>query len=318
MTRGSGARHVVCAVDSQMVYGLAVALSSLRETSDEVFGVTVGYLEGTLGDHDRTYLERVMNHCGIRHSFVDLGSDPRFITQGHISPTTFAKFLLADAHAGAHLWIDADTVALPGWDTIFSLIDSTTPEQGLVVAERGADKLGLPFNAGVLGWPAGSRRPWSKRLDDLDAVDTQEQFLFNQLYSDSARVVSERYNSLTYRIDKLPSSDRPYIIHYAGAHKPWHLPRHYANRCTDYECPWSAWFVAEASFIAGIDDAALKESTRERQTAARRSGAIRWRRDHSGRIFLRILEGLGPWGRPLVQVLGFVAFLVPRGTHPIH
>ena len=311
-------RHVVCAVDAQMVYALAVVMSSLQRAATKPFRLTIGYLAGTLPGSDRDYLARVMDHLGIPHVFSDLGNDSRFITQGHISPTTFAKFLLADQTSDAHLWLDADTVALPGWDSIFGLLDSTTPHQGLLVAERGADKQGLPFNAGVLGWPAGTRRDWSARLNDLEVVDTQEQYLFNELYAPTAKTVSERYNALTYRIDRIPENNPPYIIHYAGAHKPWHVPRALTGRCVDYGCPWSAWFVAEAQFLSGIEDASLLEETHRRQRQALRAGKVRWQRDHAGLIFLRILVTLGPLGRVLVGLLGPLASRAPRGTHPLH
>lgn len=312
------AHHVVCAIDSQMVYALAVVMSSLQRTATEPFRLTIGYLAGTLSETDRDYLARVMDHLGVPCAFSDLGNDPRFITQGHISPTTFAKFLLADQNPDAHLWLDADTIALPGWDSIFGLLDSTTEQQGLLVAERGADKHGLPFNAGVLGWPAGSRRDWSSRLNELEVVDTQEQYLFNELYAPTAKTVSERYNSLTYRIDKIPENDPPFIIHYAGAHKPWHLPRSLTGRCLSYGCPWSAWFDAEAEFLKGIGDASLLGETQRRQRRALRSGKVRWQRDHAGLIFLRILVTLGPLGRVLVGLLGPLASRAPRGTHPLH
>ena len=312
------AHHVVCAIDSQMVYALAVVMSSLQRTATEPFRLTIGYLAGTLSEGDRAYLGRVMDHLGISYAFSDLGNDPRFITQGHISPTTFAKFLLADQNPDAHLWLDADTAALPGWDSIFGMLDSTTPQHGLLVAERGVDKHGLPFNAGVLGWPAGPRRDWSARLNELEVVDTQEQYLFNELYAPTAKAVSERYNSLTYRIDRIPKSEPPFIIHYAGAHKPWHLPRSLSAPCSRHSCPWSAWFAAEAEFLQGIGDASLLKETQRWQRQALRSGKVRWQRDHAGLIFLRILVTLGPLGQVLVGLLGPLASRAPRGTHPLH
>jgi lipopolysaccharide biosynthesis glycosyltransferase len=311
-------RHVVCAIDSQMVYALAVAMSSLQKSATTPFRLTIGYLAGTLSEGDRDYLDRIMDHIGVAYSFSDLGSDPRFITQGHISPTTFAKFLLADQNPDAHLWLDADTVALPGWDSIFALLDATTPQEGLLVAQRGADKLGLPFNAGVLGWPNGPRRDWSARLNALELVDTQEQYLFNELYAPTAKTVSERYNSLTYRIDRIPEIDPPFIIHYAGAHKPWHLPRPLTGRCVAHRCPWSAWFAAEAEFLQGLDNPGLLAETLVHQQAALRCGKVRWQRDHVGLIFLRILVTLGPLGRVLVGLLRPLASRAPRGTHPLH
>lgn len=310
--------QVVCAIDSQMVYALCVALHSLQRHVSTPFGLTVGYLEGTLPEGDRDYLSAVISHLGIDHQFSNLGSDARFITQGHISPTTFAKFLLADSHPQAHLWIDADTVGLAGWDGLFAHVHRATTAQGLVVAKREEGATGLAFNAGVLGWPAGARRQWSDHLNSLGPVDTQEQHLFNLLYADTAMRVSERFNVLTYRIDTLSSKTPPFIIHYAGAHKPWHMPRRHAHRCLSYRCPWSEWFIAESEFLDGLSNSALLQDTLGHRERALRSGTLRWQRDHRGLMFLRLLQGLGPLGDALVAIVGSLARFVPRGTHPVH
>jgi len=308
-----------------MTFALAVLLSSLTNTKSTPFHVTIGFLEGQLPTSDRDFLKQICQHLTIEVSFLPLPHREVFISQGHISPTTFAKFLLADAIEGPHLWIDADTVALPGWDTIFTHIFQCTGEQGLVVAARGETKpntastpSALPFNAGVLGWPGGTRRNWETPLSTLDEVDTQEQFLFNQLYAPTATQVSEKFNLLTYRRDALAPDDLPFIVHYAGAHKPWHLKRTLSVFCLDHNCPWSAWFAAEKVFLAGIAGSDLERETLRRQKAALTTGSIRARRDNSGYNFLRLLSAVGPGAHLITTILRQLKEWVPRGTHPIH
>ena len=318
-------RHVVCAVDSQMVYGLSILLSSLRNTSHEAFNLTIGYLGERLSEGDRAFLREVTKELEIDTEFLPLPERDIFISQGHISPTTFAKFLLGDEYPTAQVWIDADTVALAGWDQLFEEVAACSPAEGLVVAERGSNSSSqqgkpsdLPFNAGVLGWPAGDRRDWETPLGSLAVVDTQEQFLFNELYASTARRVSEKFNLLTYRVDSLDPNDMPYIIHYAGAHKPWHLRRDLANACLDHQCPWAAWFDAEQKLHSQQGNTALGRELVRRQRVALRAGTIRLRRDHSGYNFLRLLSGLGPVAPLVLNVLRLLKQWVPRGTHPIH
>jgi lipopolysaccharide biosynthesis glycosyltransferase len=318
-------RHVTCAVDTSMVYALCVALSSLSASRSSTFHVTIGYLEGTLSNDDRRFLDDLMKELGISADFAALPNREVFISQGHISPTTFAKFLLGDAITAEHVWIDADTVALPGWDQLFEEVNTCSQEEGLVVAERGLVAVGaiskpsdLPFNAGVLGWPSGPRRDWETPLSALEKVDTQEQFLFNQLYSATARRVSEKFNLLTYRIDSLDLVDTPYIIHFAGAHKPWHLRRDLTGHCRAHRCPWSAWFSAEQALWAKLANNSLSDELEKRQRAALTSGKVRWRRDHSGYIVLRLLTFLGPVAPVVIGLLRLLKQWLPRGTHPIH
>lgn len=323
--RQGAVRHVVCAVDSQMVYGLTVLLSSLKDTSHEDFTLTVGYLGERLSEDDRTFLRWATEELAIDTEFLPLPDRDIFISQGHISPTTFAKFLLGDQYPTPHVWIDADTIALAGWDQLFDEVTACSTDEGLVVAERGSNSSSqqgkpsdLPFNAGVLGWPAGARRDWETPLGSLAVVDTQEQFLFNELYASTARRVSEKFNLLTYRVDSLDSNDMPYIIHYAGAHKPWHLRRDLAKACLDHQCPWAAWFEAEQKLHSQHGNTAFGRELLRRQKVALKAGTVRPRRDHSGYNFLRLLNGLGPVAPIVVNALRLLKQWVPRGTHPIH
>ena len=323
--RQGAVRRVVCAVDSQMVYGLTVLLSSLKDTSHDDFILTVGYLGERLSQGDRDFLGEVTKKLEIDVEFLPLPDRDIFISQGHISPTTFAKFLLGDHFRTPHVWIDADTVALAGWDQLFDEVTACSAAEGLVVAERGSNSSNqqgkpsdLPFNAGVLGWPEGNRRDWETPLASLDEVDTQEQFLFNELYASTARRVSEKFDLLTYRIDYLNPSNMPYIIHYAGAHKPWHLRRDQAKACLDHQCPWAAWFEAEQRLHSQHGNTAFGRELLRLQEVALKAGTVRLRRDHSGYNLLRFLTSLGPVAPIVLNTLRLLKQWVPRGTHPIH
>ena len=314
-------RRVVCAIDSQMTYALAVLLGSLARSRGVEFRVTVGYLEDTLAPSDRELISTVAEELSIELDFMPLPSHPLFIAQGHISPTTFTKFLLADAIPGAHLWLDADTVVLEGWDSVFSRIDATTEEQGLLVARRSGGRQvdkGMAFNAGVLGWPAASRRDWEQPLKSLELVDTQEQFLFNSLYAASANEMPEKYNSLTYRLDRFEPNDPPFIIHFAGAHKPWHLRRDLTHHCITYSCPWSVWFHAEQNLFSDLADRPVLDKVRYYRDQALTASSARGGRDQGGLRLLCALRALGPVAPAIIWTLRLLKQWVPRGTHPIH
>ena len=318
--------HVVCAVDAQMTYALTILLSSLASTASAPFRVSVGYLDNKLPRQDRNFLAQLCEELSIPLDFIALESHPLFIKQGHISPTTFAKFLLADMIPTAHLWLDADTVALAGWDAIFDTIAETTSNEGLVVARRSDNRenpnqteaKGLRFNAGVLGWPATQRRDWQTPLASMAVVETQEQALFNELYGDDARSVSEAFNTLTYRLEQIPAHEPPFIIHFAGAHKPWQLVRNLAGVCLAYGCPWSAWFQEEAQLEKRLEVTALDATRKTFSRAALHTGAFSWDRDRSGLRLLKLLRLIGPLAPVLVALLRLAAHQAPQGTHPLH
>lgn len=322
-------RVVVGAIDDNMVYPLLVWAWSLVRSAQIPPRWVIGFLEGTLSSKNREFLESGLNFLGLEWEFRELPFDQRFITQGHISPTTFTKFLLADLVEFPHIWIDVDTVATPGWDQLFAIVTDAPRDVSLVVAERGS--LGnralkkaespshLAFNAGVLGWPQGSRKPWSDSLDSMTVVETQEQQLFNNLYAASLATVSESFNTLTYRVDSLRDlTEIPRIIHFAGAHKPWQLPDRFRRLCLRHECPWSLWFEAETAMLAEFTPRPLREQVLQQRAQSLRSGVYHFRREHRGLGLLKILRVMGPFGWLVVALLRPLRSFVPRGTHPLH
>ena len=322
-------RVVSGATDDVMVYGLLVWASSLQATRTAPFHLVVAYFRGTLSETNQNLISNVLGELGINHSFLPLDLDERFVAQGHISPTTFTKFLIADRIPSAHLWIDVDTVAMPGWDDLFTEIEQAPQQHDLVVASRGARApttnplaplapSDLPFNAGVLGWPASPRKDWVSKLDEVGDVPTIEQFIFNTLYDTSAFRVPENFNMLTYRIDRIDEGNKPRIVHYAGAHKPWHLTRRLGVACTRYRCPWSLWFEAEKAMLAHLSHTACLKPVLLEQRRALRSGKMHWRRDHSGFLLLRVLRVLGPLGWVILLAATPFRRWIPRGTHPLH
>lgn len=316
------------AVDDGMAYAVLPWAYSLDRSAHTPPHFIIGFLEGKLNSRNRQALTAGLSSLSISHDFVELTPDPRFIKQGHISPTTFSKFQLADTIPGPHVWIDIDTVATAGWDQIFSEISQAPRSTALVVAERGHEHTvstetsrkpsDLAFNAGVLGWPDRERIPWSEALDSAAAVDTQEQYLFNALYSGRFHRVSERFNALSYHYDTVDQMSLPLIAHFAGAHKPWHLPRRFAQLCTRYHCPWGLWFEVEQELLGKLAGSADLRDIRRLRREGLRSGRWSSARDHRGRMLLHVLRMLGPFGWALVVVSQPLKKLVPRGTHPLH
>ena len=324
----SGSPVVSGAVDDVMAYAVLPWAYSLHTRATRRPHFVIGYLPGRLSDLNREALASALEYLSISHEFSLLSHDARFIHQGHISPTTFTKFQLADLIPGQHVWIDIDTVATAGWDHIFSEISSAPSGAHLVVATRGdrppaqpgkpSKPSDLVFNAGVLGWPARNRIPWSGALDSAEIGETQEQQLFNSLYANHLWTISERFNTLTYRYDQVDSSQLPLIMHYAGAHKPWHVPRRFSGACLRHQCPWSLWFQLEKELLSKLSGYRNLEDVVRLQSEALRSGALGVSGEQRGRALLHALRILGPLGWMAVVLAKPFSRLIPKGTHPLH
>lgn len=323
-----GLSTVVGALDDNMVYPALVWAHSLNRSCSRPIFFIIGYLRGSLSLAHKKSLEDNLSTLEISHRFIELDDDPLFISQGHISPTTFAKFVLADVVKGPNVWIDIDVVATHNWDSLFDLLDSIPEKSDLLVAKRyrGTDdpqgislpKMEMLFNAGVLGWPKKERLAWRDALSHTELVDTQEQYLFNKLYCGKVHYVSESFNLLSYHYDSLTHHTIPYLAHFAGAHKPWHLPRRFSKICSVHQCPWALWFEAEDSMLVEASRKGIIQNLMILQEVALHSGQSSSSADHRGRQFLRLLSRLGRAGWLLIILLRPFRSLIPRGTHPVH
>lgn len=310
-----------------MAYAVLPWAFSLHSRAKVPPHFVIGFLEGRLSDKNKIALGSALEYLSISHEFMLLRNDLRFIQQGHISPTTFTKFQLADAIEGEHVWVDIDTVATAGWEDIFSEISRAPGTARLIVAARNRElhvphepkkPSDLTFNAGVLGWPAQDRIPWSMALDDADIVETQEQYLFNALYGNFLHTVSEKFNTLTYRLGTVNPSHLPLITHYAGAHKPWHLPRQFSGECIRHQCPWSLWFALELELLEKLGGYQQSSEITRLKREALRSGGFRLSADQRGRALLHALRMLGHMGWLVLWLTRPLKAVIPRGTHPLH
>ena len=323
-TKSKNCNTIVCAIDDNMVYALIVFAHSFARNAENPVEIVIGHIRGELSQKNQELVTSVLDYLGVEHRAIELLPDPRFISQDYISSTTYARFVLADLVTECHVWVDVDTVASPGWDSIFDKIRNSPPESLLVVASRGSSDTSSEgnsyrtrFNAGVLGWPARNRLAWAEQLDSLRPPRTDQDIL-NELYHDCIFEIAHDYNSLTRKLDIIQEDRKPFITHYAGANKPWHLPRRFAKLCIAHRCPWSIWFRSENELLEEVKSSSLNVPIlqAQRRQQSLRIRAPRW--NYPTLYFLRILQALGVGGWLLLLALWPLTKFVPRGTHPLH
>jgi lipopolysaccharide biosynthesis glycosyltransferase len=266
----------------------------------------VGFFEGRLSAANVDLIKRYLAWVGVEHNLQRLTAHELFTERRHLTITTFSKFVLSDQYEGAHLWVDLDTVARPGWDEIFTTMNKATKDVAMVVA----DKISGPqtrfdgFNAGVLGWTKNPRKEWLTQLANLpEKRFSSEQFLFNTLYLDSAQYVDVGFNFLSSWHKDFANTTGVRIIHYSGPIKPWHLARRHRQAWRAINPTWEEWFLAEDELLG-------KELPQDlaRDITVARKQALFSGRLHTGKGALagwvmRALAILGPLGDPVVAVI---------------
>ena len=297
---------VALAIDNRMVYGFLVLVSAILRTASRPISLIIGYFPTELHHSNRTLIKVFLDAWGASYEFVESQPHELFTERRHLTITTFSKFVIADHIVEPHLWLDIDTIVRPGWDEIFTPMHSAGPKTALVVAEKVASPHTRfeGFNAGVLGWTSSPRKPWAEALAGLpEKRFSSEQYLFNTLYSQSYLTVDPAFNFLSSWHKELPAHPNPFVLHFSGPIKPWHLARRHTRAWQEINAIWDFWFSAEDAMFSENSSPVLEKHLRTMKKSALFSGRL-----HSGKGALagwvmRFLALAGPLGDPVVAVL---------------
>ncbi len=297
---------VALALDDRMVYGFIVLAHSLVRTAAHPVALLVGFFSGRLSTRNQQIMKDHLQWLGIEHEIRELTPNELFSERRHLTITTFSKFVLSDQYPGAHLWLDLDTVALAGWDSIYEKIESAPKKIALVVAEKLASEHTRfdGFNAGVLGWTKHARKEWTAELANLpEKRFSSEQYLFNALYADNVSRVDVSYNFLSSWHEQLAPGASPRIIHYSGPIKPWHLARRHRKIWRSINRSWEFWFQAEDALRADTIGKTLHRTHGLLAREALFSGRLHTGKGAMASWVMRILAIAGPLGVPLVALI---------------
>jgi len=289
-----------------MVYAFCVLVDSLTRAAKNPFSLIVGFFPGELSVRNQDVIRRFLEEWNVVAEMRELSPSPLFTERRHLTITTFSKFVIADLVPEAHLWVDIDTIARPGWDEIFTAMFDAPKNISLVVA----DKIESPytrfdgFNAGVLGWSAAPRARWEPALEALpEKRFSSEQYLFNTLYQESVIRVDARFNFLSSWHHETEKLENAAIIHYSGPIKPWHLARRHRAAWRRVNPSWDYWFAAEAAMADHESSPALRGEIRRSRRRALHSGRLHFGKGSLASLVMRFLAIAGPLGTPVVWLI---------------
>jgi hypothetical protein len=304
--RGATTNVVALALDDKMVYGFLVLVHALLTTTQRPVSLLVGFFSGKLSKSNSTLVRDYLEWSDADYEIRELTAHELFTERRHLTITTFSKFVLSDQYDGAHLWVDLDTVALPGWDGMFDAMHAA-PKGIRMIA---ADKIAGPqtrfdgFNAGILGWTRHPRKEWLPELANLpEKRFSSEQYLFNTLYLDSVDYVPVGYNFLSSWHRNFSTTSNVRIIHYSGPIKPWHLARRHRRAWRSINSTWESWFLAEDSMEAATTPSSLSSRVARAKREALFSGRLHTGKGALAGWVMRALAVLGPVGDPIVAVI---------------
>jgi len=234
---------VICATDNGYVLPLLVAVYSAKNNATSDFDVTVAYFPSELSSENLILLSKVLEYIGVTFEFKALTLSEHMTQKDHITPTSYSRLLCADQFTGLFMWLDADTLCLPGWDSIY-LDDSNIPHNVTLSVVRDSIissssikteknesiiKMGKDyFNTGIAlincdRWKKlNFQEQWPQLLVESNRRGFQyaDQCVLNFMCSGEVNYISPNYNTLAATRRKNPK-DEPLILHFAGTKKPW-------------------------------------------------------------------------------------------------
>lgn len=229
------------AADDNYVWPLLVATSALHRYREKPFLVTIAYDPSELSKNSRHLISRALHYQGIDHGWhpCNLQTLP---DSGHISRTAFARLDVADHILEPFMWLDADTLPLPGWQAIYTsgsapgaLISARLEPQETLASLSDGNRAktasqGRYFNSGVMiidgsQWQAKDMpRRWRQfaGLYREYGFEWMDQCVLNFILQGDAGILKTQYNH--YPHETLTYDQAPKIVHFLGGVKPWHLP----------------------------------------------------------------------------------------------
>jgi len=235
--------RVICATDNEYVLPLLVAIYSAKNNATSDFDVTVAYFPSELSHENLILLSKVLEYIGVTFEFKALTLSEHMTQKYHITPTSYSRLLCADQFTGLVMWLDADTLCLPGWDSIYlddfniphnatlSVVRDPIISRSSIKAEKNESiiKMGEDyFNSGIAlidcdRWKElNFQDQWPQLLveSNLRGFEYADQCVLNFMCSGEVKYISPSYNVFAATRRKEPKVE-PLILHFAGTKKPW-------------------------------------------------------------------------------------------------
>jgi len=265
------------AIDDRFVWPLIVSMYSCQRNNDEVgLDVVLLNINSSLSSKNQNLIAKVASLFGIKITIsqIDSSFKPEFSNKKSI--VVYGPLFALDLIEGDFLWLDADTILLPGWTSIFENLGDNFKENNIVRAIhdseltlKALEKAGSRsfevnshryFNSGVM---LLNPRNWRKTFNTTEWQNVAKKhreyrFLFNDqdvlnfLINSEVSLLSKKYNEITGSRSLVSDSK---ILHFASTPKPWnlsikakqlmlghlgirHTASHTFSRLVDFELYW--------------------------------------------------------------------------------
>lgn len=251
--RGDGMCPVVMACDERFAMPLATALRSLCDNNQRHWPLQVHVLTDDFSPEVRQRVEQSLPRgaAALHWQHVDVHRFENYPLPTGLTPISLARLGIPEMfreQGGRVLYLDADLLVLGDLAELCNIDMCGAPLAAVIdflaeldfKAGRLEHRLGMPkvtsyFNSGVLLFDvdASIRHGLTARAMEYLAANTTspypDQDALNVACDRAWKKLSPLWNfqghrNSPVRVDRLPPSERPHIVHFVWIHKPW-IPR---------------------------------------------------------------------------------------------
>lgn len=262
------------------------------------------------------FVEKCLRDIEIAHSFV---SFPLKEGKRYVSGISKSKLSFLDRPFATFLWLDSDTLVLGGLGELKELLN--VPGSIYVVPRSGdLDN----FNSGVFAVSEYEKQfEWS----DFEVSDFfSDQRTLQQAFKGKTSSIDSNFNILApwgaSRSIVETETQPPYILHYVGEIKPWHINPKLAENCIGAKCSFARWFEVEQQLLGSLSNENREEFLERRRSASR------YKPKHTSKLTYLLMswQSKTSLGLPVAHLIGFFLRLTARtfgrnciyDFHPYH
>ena len=238
---------VTCAIDDSYVVPYLVSIFSGLSNSKldrSEYEFSLAYTSADLSLNNIEFLKATFLHFGVELKLICLDDFEEIANVGNYPGLVFARLNLADSLRDNFVWIDADTLLLPGWERILDFdtfqdrpfaisgaVDTWIQKNRKQLASNPVVQASFEFekpyiNAGVLKIrPDIWRNSYSDTWKQLAHKSTEllfsmaDQDVLNHILDGDADLLNPNLNRIIE--PKTSWAVKQGIWHFAGSWKPW-------------------------------------------------------------------------------------------------
>jgi lipopolysaccharide biosynthesis glycosyltransferase len=218
-------RNVAVSFDDNYLFPFLLLAFSISENTSIAPKIFIANVNSTLSQESQNIVSRFCSSLGLKYEIFEASIPKNVRTSSRVSIAGYGRLWLADNLSEDFVYIDTDSLVLPGWELVFDYIELLSQESELLLAAMPALENRTP--------------PWPIEIGD----ETQYRFHSSILVINSRnwkRHFANQENMAWQKIAsmhdelKFVGHDQP-VLQYAAQGKYMRLPQEFVNFATKYQ-----------------------------------------------------------------------------------